>query len=177
MTFTVNVSTLTSARVSATHKMKIFEVERQGNVTPYANIETELANYLIAYPFVLAANRTVTKLAILAPSPATALVGLYGSSATTGVEKPTSALTRTTANLVTGTNEIAIAPLALPAGTYWMAVSYMGTPTVRKNIEVGQTAPGWRINGHLFSSGLPENLDAATTVNLNLRNFYLVLRK
>lgn len=71
----------------------------------------------------------------------------------------------------------AVAPLSLAAGTYWMAVSYMGMPMVRKSIEVGDTVSGWRIIGHLFTSGLPASLDAATASGLGRRNFYLVLRK
>lgn len=176
-TFTVNVSTLANTRASAAHKLTVFEVERQGNVAAIAHVEAEQANYLIAYPFTLTANRTVTKLAIIAPAPATTLVGLYTSSTSTGVVKPADALVRMTATLVEGANEIAIAPLSLAAGTYWMAVSYMGTPMVRKSIEVGDSVSGWRITGHLFTSGLPSSLDAATSSSLSLRNFYLVLRK
>lgn len=177
-TFTVNVSSSASLRTSKSRNVTIREVERLGNVTALAHSEAEQADYLIAYPFELTAARTLTKLAIVAPVSATALVGLYASTVgTPTTAKPTAALVRMTATLVTGANEISIDPLPLAAGRYWMAVSYLGIPVVNKNVDIGASVPGWRITGHLFSSGLPERLDAALATNLAIRNFYLVLRK
>lgn len=177
-TFTVNVSTLAELRTSKSRNVTIHGVERLGNVIAITHSEAEQADYLIAYPFELTTARTLTKIAIVAPASATALVGLYASTVgTPTTAKPTAALVRMTATLVAGANEISIDPLPLAEGRYWMAVSYMGVPLVNKNIDVGASVSGWRINGHLFSSGLPERLDAALATNLAIRNFYLVLRK
>jgi hypothetical protein len=179
-TITANVSSLSTAGKSLTKALTIFEVERLGNVTPIETTLAETANYLIVYPFELPAPRTLRKVAIVAPQAATTQIGVYSSSAGDDMTaKPVDALVRVTANLVVGANEISVPSMDLAAGRYWMAVTYSGTPLVRKVAPpVGTTLYGWRITPYTFSSGLPDKLDTLVfSTPLSLRNFYLVLRK
>lgn len=179
-TITANVSALGTTGTSLTKTLTIFDVERLGIVSPIATVTPEVLNYLIVYPFEVSTERTLRKVAIVAPEATAAQIGLYSSSAGDAMTaRPVDALLRTTANLAVGANEIAVSPLQLPAGRYWMAVAYPNTPMVRKESPpVNVTIYGWRITTYSYAGGLPAKLDTlVTSTTLSYRNFYLVLRK
>lgn len=159
----------------ASKDVTVFEVERFGNATPLLTPVLETAGYLIAYPFTLSETRTFTKFGIIAPQAATALVGLYSSTSPPSPE-PLALVTKVTATLVVGRNEISIPASVLSAGNYWMAVAYQGTPMVYKG--PGQV-PGWYALGWDYADGLPDSFTNVVLDNTNLstRNFYLVLRR
>jgi hypothetical protein len=177
VTITANVSTLAANGQSSSKDLVLHEVERLGNVTSLNSPTMETANYLIAYPFTITGARTFTKFGIIAPQATNAQVGLYTSTNTVPSSRPLALITKLTANLALGKNELVVDPSALTAGEYWMVVTYEGTPMVHKNIE--KTVAGWSIVGWLYSQELPSSFTGIMleATPLSDRNFYLVLRK
>lgn len=154
-------------------RVSVFEVERIGNVAPITITVDEL-DYLTAYPLDLPAG-TLRKLAIVAPKPASALIGLYNNVSSIDGDAPGAALVRTPATLVAGANEIVVPAQPITPGKYWMVVVYDGLTTTARGAA---TVVGRTIDGYRFSDGLPDTMPATTlTTNMGKRNFYIVLRK
>lgn len=171
-----NISGEGAERTSTRKEIPVYEIERIGEVAPIAQTTTE-TSYLTGYPLVLSAERTLRKLAIVAPVAATALVGFYNNTIADDGDAPKDALFRATVSLSVGTNEIEVPTQTLPAGRYWMVVTYSGSlVTTARGAE---TIPfGRTIVGYDFSRGLPDTMPAMTlTTTMGKRNFYLVLRK
>ncbi len=160
--------------VTLTKSITIHELEKVGNVEPILDTVIE-TSYLTAYPLQLAASATLLKLAIVAPEPADALVGLYSNTLSIDGDAPGMALARVHVALTEGVNELAVPPLPLGPGIYWMLVTYDGpTETARG----GDTIVGRSISGYLFRPELPAIApQLQRSDNMGLRNFYLVLRK
>jgi hypothetical protein len=176
VTITANMTSTTTGGISSSKEVAVFEISRIGNVAPIAN-EVEETAYLTAYPFDLPASVNLRKLAIVAPAAATALIGLYGNIVAVDGDAPGAALARTTATLVIGPNEVAVPPVQLAAGRYWMLVTYSGekVSTARSTaMIVGRT-----LSPYAFTNGLPDQAPnpMTLTTNMGLRNFYLVVRQ
>lgn len=159
---------------TASQSVSVFQVERIGNVAPIAETVME-TSYLTAFPLTLTAG-TLRKLAIVAPKPANALIGLYNNVSSIDGDAPGSALVKTSASLVAGANELIVPGQPIAAGLYWMVVTYEGTATTaRSSLD---TLVGRTIDGYRYSDGLPDTMPATTlTTNMGKRNFYVVLRK
>jgi hypothetical protein len=176
---TANVSSLAGISKSATKALTVYSLERFGNVTQVGPASAHSAGVLVAYPIVLATDRVVRKLGVLSPvqTPAGMVdvqLGLYATDTATSVN----VLTKTTAKLVAGANEITIPAQALTAGTYWMVVAYDGTPMIYRS-ATERIVLRYKLN-HIFSGGLADKLDGLITsqpTDYFTRNFYLVLRK
>jgi hypothetical protein len=182
-TLTFNVSDLDAKSKTATRDITLYDVERIGEVTPLAAMgATQTAGYLVAYPMTLTTARVVSKLGIVHPAQETQVrvqVGLYTTDTATSI----SAITKTTAILATGINDIPIPPTPLAAGSYWMVVAYEGSPSVyRSTTDV--VVMRYKVD-HVYADGLTDNIGGLTTssnmmgtsTRLYRRNFYLVLRK
>lgn len=158
---------------TVTKQVSVYEVERIGNVAPILET-TEEMDYLSAYPLDLTAG-TLRKLAIVAPTAATALVGLYNNAVTIDGDAPSTAIARVTATLVAGANEIIVPAQPITAGKYWMVVTYDGKTTTARS---SATLIGRSLTSYGFERGLPDAMPSMTlTANMGKRNFYVVLRK
>jgi hypothetical protein len=158
---------------TVTKQVSVYEVERIGNIAPIL-VRAEETDYLTAYPLDLTAG-TLRKLAIVAPTAATALIGLYSNAVTINGDAPSTALARVTATLVPGANEVVVPAQPITAGKYWMVVTYSGKTTAARGAA---TAEGRFLMSYGFDRGLPDPLPAMTlTTDMGKRNFYVVLRK
>jgi len=158
---------------TVTKQVSVYEVERVGNVAPIL-VTAEETDYLTAYPLDLTAG-TLRKLAIVAPTAATALIGLYSNAITVDGDAPSAALARVTATLVAGANEVVVPAQQITAGKYWMVVTYQGTTTAARGPA---TTTGRILTSYGFERGLPDPMPAMTlTIDMGKRNFYVVLRK
>lgn len=171
---TANVSNLQLLTASASKALKIYEVERVGNIAPLPTA-TETANYLVAYPMSITPPRTLSKLAIVAPAAATAAVGLYSNGKISGLDAPTTPLVKRLVSLTVGANELVIPALSLTAEKYWIVITYEGTPVVGKMPPVEIDA--WALTTFGFPAELPDVLPTLNRGLLSKRNFYLVVRK
>lgn len=184
-TISANASTLGGRGNSSTKGIRIYDVERQGHQTPLeTNPTAETAQRLIAYPMVLATDRVVRKLGIVHPAqvpagPVNVQIGLYSTDTATSLN----VITKTTAVLNEGVNEISIPSTPLSAGSYWMVVAYSGTPRIYRSttdIVVARYK-----NAHDYSMGLGDKIEGLLTssdtpglgTSFYQRNFYLVLRR
>jgi hypothetical protein len=157
---------------TVSRQVSVYEVERIGNITPIVETAEE-TDYLTAYPLDLTAG-TLRKLAIVAPTAATALVGLYRNAVSIDGDAPSAALARVTATMVAGANEVVVPAQPIAAGKYWMVVTYSGTTTTAR----GAATTGRALMAYGFARGLPDPMPAMPlTNNLGQRNFYVVLRK
>jgi hypothetical protein len=177
-TLTFNVSDLEAKSKTATKDVTLYDIERFGNVTPLAETGTnQPAGFLVAYPMTLTTARLVRKLGIVHPPQATQVrvqVGLYATDTATSV----TAITKTTATLVTGLNDIPIPPTPLAAGSYWMVVAYEGSPSIYRSTTI-PIALRYKLT-HDFDVGLTDKITDLMTssgTQYYIRNFYLVLRK
>jgi hypothetical protein len=156
---------------TVTKQVAVYEVERVGNIAAIAETAEE-TDYLTAYPLDLTAG-TLRKLAIVAPTAATALIGLYSN--TIDGDAPSTALARVTATLVPGANEVVVPAQPISAGKYWMVVTYNGKTTAARGAA---TTTGRALMGYGFERGLPDPMPTIPlTTNMGKRNFYVVLRK
>ncbi|MEZ4364286.1 MAG: hypothetical protein R3B48_29195 [Kofleriaceae bacterium] len=161
--------------VGATKQIKLYEVTRVGNVTPITNTVKE-QDYLTAFPINIPTNGTLRKLGVVAPEPATVVIGLYDNTPSIDGDTPNAALARGELSLAAGVNELIVEPRALSAGKYWIVVTYNGEATTARdaiNLVTGRT-----LTDYSFGRGLPDTLPSMNlTTNMGERNLYIVLRR
>jgi hypothetical protein len=174
--FTANVSNMDRAGESRVQRTSVYEIERIGNLTLIPTTRAEGDKYLIAYPLNVPVPGKVRRLAVIAPEAATAWIGLYVSNVS---GSPATPLAKVMVSLVPGANEIEIPTQPVAAGKYWVAITYQGTPVVRKSMTLADQIPGWGITSYEFSRGLPDDFTRLiqTETALFPRNLYLVVRK
>jgi hypothetical protein len=177
-TVTFNVSDLEAKSKTATKDVTLFDIERVGNIAPLADMGTnQPAGFLVAYPMNLTTDRVVRKLGIVHPPQATQVrvqIGLYATDTATSI----TAITKTTATLASGLNDIPIPPTPLAAGSYWMVVAYEGSPSIYRSTTV-PIVLRYKVD-HDYAAGLTDkitNLLTSSGTQYYIRNFYLVLRK
>jgi hypothetical protein len=170
----------TNGTSSKNKTLIVHDVERFGNTTTISTTSKEVASYLIVYPLMTPRAGLLTKVGILAPEATTAWIGLYTSARDElQRDKPQTALFKVMVPLAVGVNEIQVPKTPVESGKYWVAVTYIDTPFVRKTSSASLQITGWNRTTHPFD--LPDSLaaqaDLMYSTTINQRNFYLVLRK
>jgi hypothetical protein len=178
-TITANASTLSGLGSSSSKQLTIYDVERLGNVAPLSSPFNQTSEVILAYPITLPTARVVRKLGITQPpqpvptATVSSLVGLYSTVDANTIQ----VIAKTSAMLTTGQNEIAVPPASLPAGSYWMVVSFRGSATYYRS-GMGTNNMAMRSKIQAFSLGLDDVITGISEMSGFFdRNFYLVLRK
>jgi hypothetical protein len=141
-----------------------------GNFDQFSYGGTMSAGFLGGQRVQLSLSSTLRALAVIstAANGTKVKLGLYRDNNGT----PTTLVAETAATpLVVGRNHVAVTPVGLTAGAYWIMALYDNTASLRQDLN---TSPH-RSTAHSFNSALPSNLSGSSASTAAALNYYMLI--
>jgi hypothetical protein len=149
-----------------------------------ANTQSYSANFMIAHSVTIPSAGELTGFGIITREGGTSVnMGLYANVGASPSDRPSTRIAQTGAtSLQAGRQEIAVAPVEVPAGDYWIVTVFDAATGVAASADSQSDGPTVAIRylaeGLTFADSLPADMEDAGTLQneaLPITNFYLVL--